>query len=225
MERSNPSEPIILHHLNKSRSQRILWLLEELKVNFKIKSYERGPDFLAPKELSDVHPLGKSPVITDGPYTISESGAIIEYLVDKYGPKLKPSVEDTEARLQYTFWLHYAEGSLMTPLLLQIIFTAVVIKSPFLIRFIARAISNSVFASFINPNAQKHFAFIEKHLEKNQYFCGKDFSAADIQMSFGVKAGVARFPEFVGEKSKEWLKRVEERQAYKDALEMGGDYI
>jgi len=219
-----PEVPIVLHHLNNSRSHRIIWLLEELKVNYTIKQYMRGSDMLAPKELSEVHPLGKSPVITDGPHTIAESGAIIEYLVDKYGPQLKPGVEDTEHRLHYTFWLHYAEGSLMSPLLMKLIFDATVTRSPFFIRPIARGISSAVHASFITPNLKKHFAFVEKHLETNEYFCGDKFSAADIQMSFPIQAGNSRGSEHIGPKTKEWLAKVEGRDAYKVTLEKGGKY-
>jgi glutathione S-transferase len=171
-----------------------------------------------------VHPLGKSPVITDGGRTVAESGAIIEYLVDKYGPRLKPGSDDTEGRLQYTFWLHYAEGSLMTPLLFKIVFDTVVTRSPWLVRPIARGISSSVATGFFNPTAKKHFAFIEAHLEKNPYFCGKDFSGADIQMSFGVQGGVKGFSDYVGPKTREWLKKMEAREAYQRALQKGGKY-
>ena len=174
--------------------------------------------------MAEVHPLGKSPVITDGGRTIAESGAIIEYLVDNYGPNLKPSVEEKDARLEYTFWLHFAEASLMTPLLLKLVFDTVVTRSPFFIRPIARGIADSVTRSYILPNSEKHFTFIEKHLEKNPYFCGDKFSAADIQMSFGVQGGISRVPTVVGPITRKWLANVESRDAYKKALEKGGQY-
>jgi len=222
VESTSKSGQIVLHHLDNSRSQRIIWLLEELQVNYTIKNYKRGPDQLAPKELTQIHPLGKSPVITDGPYTIAESGAIIEYLVDTYGTHLKP--DEKEAKMQYTFWLHYAEGSLMTPLLLRLVFDIVVTKTPFLVKFVAKSISNSVSDAFITPNLKKHFAFIESHLEKNEYFTGNRFSAADVQMSFGIQGGVSRAPQFVGPKTRKWLSEMVARDAYKKALEKGGKF-
>jgi len=176
--------------------------------------------------LAEVHPLGKSPVITDGPLTIAESGAIIEYLVDKYGPELKPSADDSAGRLQYTFWLHYAEGSLMPLLVMKHIFGNVVTRSPFFIRPIARGISNSVHEHYITPSLKKHFAFIEAHLAKNKYFTGDKFSAADIQMSFPISA-TARAGELVGPgpKTMEWIQGIKEMESYKKALEKGGNFI
>jgi glutathione S-transferase len=215
--------PIVVHHLNNSRSQRILWLLEEIKLDYELKVYQRDPQtMLAPKELAEVHPLGKSPVISDGENTLAESGAIIEYFVDNYGPKLKPV--DPKSKLQYTFWMHYAEGSLMSPLLMKLVFDTVVEKVPFIIRPIAKGIREAVFSATVTPNLKKHFSFIETHLEKNEFFCGKEFSAADIQMIFGIQAGVERATEFTGPKTKEWLKRMEAMDSYKKAIEKGGPF-
>ncbi|KAI8892995.1 glutathione S-transferase [Globomyces pollinis-pini] len=212
--------PITLHHLNFSRSHRILWLLEEVKADYNIKFYQRNQDYLAPKELKDVHPLGKSPVITDGDSTIAESGAIIEYLVGNYGPHLKPTQK--EANLKYTFWLHYAEGSLMQPLLLRLIFDNIVKAVPFIIRPVAKGIDSAITKKLIAPELEKHFAFIENHLSQNEFFAGSEFSASDIQMNFPICAAMDRCGEYIGESTKKWLKKMEERPAYRIAIEKGG---
>src|SRR6185295_8769679 len=147
---------IVVHHLNNSRSQRILWLLEELGLEYDIKRYQRDPQtMLAPPELRKIHPLGKSPVITDGDLTLAESGAIIEYLVGRYGHGRLVPAADTPDRLRYTYWLHYAEGSLQ-PLLLMKLFFGRIEKGPmpFFVRPVAKAISRKVNDAFIAPNLE-----------------------------------------------------------------------
>ncbi|KAG2172719.1 hypothetical protein INT43_000066 [Umbelopsis isabellina] len=219
-----PPTPIILHHLNNSRSQRILWLLEELNLNYEVKKYQRGSDMLAPAELKEVHPLGKSPIITDGPHTLAESGAIIEYLVNRYGDgKMKPT-NGSDEQLQYTYWLHFAEGTLMFPLLMTLIFMEVTKQTPFFVRPIASAISSQVHKLFIDPNLQRDFKYIESHLEKNEWFAGPEISGADIQMSFPLEAASMRADKFIGPKTKAWIKMIQDRPAYKRALEKGGEY-
>lgn len=214
---------ITLHHLNNSRSQRILWLLEELGVPYEIKKYERDhKTMLAPPELKKVHPLGKSPVITDGDHTLAESGAIIEYLVNKYGKNWKPTLESDQ--LRYTYWLHFAEGSAMPPLLLNLIFTKIESTAPFIIKPIAKAISGQVKKMFINPNLKNNFDFMEAELNKSEWFAGKDISAADIQMSFPVEAAKARHVLTNHPKLESWLNKIHSRPAYQRALEKGGDY-
>lgn len=215
---------LTVHHLNNSRSQRILWLLEELGVPYEIKRYERDKKtMLAPPELKAIHPLGKSPVITDGDLTVAESGAIIEYLVDKYGPQLKPKVGTKEA-LRYTYWLHFAEGSAMTPLLFTLVFNKIeTAPMPFFVKPIAMKISENVKAAFINPNLKNNFAYIESELSKSEWFAGAEFSAADVQMSFPLEAGDTR-GGVLGPKSKAWLTKIHARPAYKKALERGGEY-
>lgn len=214
---------ITLHHLNNSRSQRVLWLLEELELDYEIKFYNRDPKtMLAPSDLKKIHPLGKSPVITDGQLTIAESGTIINYLATKYGNgKLKPSSEIN--LLKYDYWLHYSEGSLMPFLLLTLIFSKVE-KAPFPIRPVAKAISGKVKKSFITPNLTTHLDYIESELAKSEWFAGKDFSAADIQMSFPLEAASAR--HILGDRThiKKYLTRIHARPAYKKALEKGGEY-
>jgi glutathione S-transferase len=214
---------ITLHHLNNSRSQRILWLLEELGLDYEIKRYERDKKTMfAPPELKKIHPLGKSPVITDGDLTIAESGAIIEYLVNKYGQgKLK-----SQDPLAYTYWLHFAEGSAMTPLLLTLVFNKVESSpAPFFIKPILKAVSAKVKSSFINPNLKGIFDFIEAELTKSEWFAGSEFSAADIQMSFPMEAAASRGTDHMGPKSQAFLKKIHARPAYKKALERGGEYV
>jgi len=218
---------IIVHHLNNSRSQRILWLLEELGLAYEIKKYQRDPKtMLAPPDLRAVHPLGKSPVIQDGDTIVAESGAIIEYLVGRYGNgRLEPK-PDTPERLRYTYFLHYAEGSAMPPLLLKLVFDRVEKSpAPFFVRPIARAIANRVKDSFVLPQIRQHLAFLEGELAERDWFAGDAFSAADIQVSFPLEAAAARggldgkYPKLSG-----FLERIHARPAYRRALERGGKY-
>ena len=221
---------IVVHHLNNSRSQRVLWLLEELGVPYEIKKYQRNPKtMLAPPELLQVHPLGKSPVITDEGNTLAESGAIIEYLLARFGPgnqgRLKPEPGTPEA-LRFTYWLHFAEGSAMPPLLLKLIFDRIP-KSPmpFFVKPIAKGISAKVLALMVEPNLKRQLDFMEAELGRSEWFAGSEFSAADIQMSFPVEASAQRAgldasrPKLMG-----WLKRIHARPAYQRALERGGPY-
>ncbi|MBC7413543.1 MAG: glutathione S-transferase [Herminiimonas sp.] len=218
---------IIVHHLNNSRSQRVLWLLEELGLEYEVKRYERDAQtMLAPPELLAVHPLGKSPVITDGALTIAESGAIVEYLVDTYGQgRLRPE-SGTPERLRYTYWLHYAEGSAMPPLLMKLVFDRIEsTKVPFFVKPIMRAIAQKAKSSFILPQINRHLDFMESELGKSEWFAGAVFSAADIQISFPLEAAAARGglnqsrPRLMT-----FLKRIHDRPAYKRALERGGAY-
>ncbi|OUR79695.1 glutathione S-transferase [Alphaproteobacteria bacterium 46_93_T64] len=218
---------ITVHHLNNSRSQRILWLLEELGVEYDIKHYQRDPEtMLAPPELYEVHPLGKSPVITDGDVTVAETGAIIEYLVERYGNgNLAPEQGSTD-RLRYTYWLHYAEGSAMPPLLLKLVFDKIENgPAPFFVRPIARGIAKKVKEMMITPRLNQHLNYLEDEIQKDTWFAGEEFSAADIQMSFPLQAATARagldgrFPGL-----QDFLNRIESRPAYKRALERGGEY-
>ena len=218
---------IVVHHLNNSRSQRVLWLLEELGLTYEIKRYQRDArTMLAPASLREVHPLGKSPVITDGERTIAESGAIIEYLANGYGAgRLVPPAGSPE-RLRYTYWLHYAEGSAMPPLLLKLIFNRVEsAPMPFFVRPIARSIAQRAKASFIEPQLKLHLDYMETELGKSEWFAGAEFTAADIQMSFPLEAASVRAglnesrPRLMA-----FLERIHARPAYRRALERGGKY-
>ncbi|WP_335099993.1 glutathione S-transferase family protein [Nostoc sp.] len=205
---------IVVHHLNNSRSQRVLWLLEELGIEYEIKFYERDPKTMqAPESLRQIHPLGKSPVITDADLTIAESGAIVEYLVDRYGNGRLVPASGTPEHLRYTYWLHYAEGSAMPLLLMQVVLN------------IFGAGDSSVVSGFIAPQIKLHFDYIEGELGKSTWFTGEEFTAADIQMSFPLEQ-IAMIPKEVESrpKLKEFTLRIHARPAYKRALERGGTY-
>lgn len=215
---------IIVHHLNNSRSQRVLWLLEELGVPYEVKRYERERSGLAPATLRAIHPLGKSPVITDGATVLAESGAIMEYLVDRYGNGRCIPSPGTPERLRYTYWLHFAEGSAMPPLLMKLVFDRIA-KAPLLIRPIAKTIAKRVLHTLVIPNLERNLDYMESELQKSPWFAGPEFTAADIQMSFPIEASVfragldARRPELM-----QWLERIHARPAYQRALERGGKY-
>lgn len=218
---------VIVHHLNNSRSQRVLWLLEELQVPYEVKKYFRdNKTMLAPKELKDVHPLGKSPVITDGADTIAETGAIFEYIVGKYGNGRLLPPEGTPDRQKYTYFLHYAEGTLMTPIILKLIFSTVVQKSPFFIRPIASGISNQVMTGFVQPNIDTNLSFLDSELGQRQWLAGQEFTAADIILSYPIEALTARQGDLASKapKIQQWLKTIQDRPAYNAALEKGGDF-
>lgn len=216
---------ITVHHLNNSRSQRILWLLEELELPYEIKYYQRNPiTMLAPDSLRKIHPLGKSPIITDGDITVAESGAIIEYLLEKTKSNLKPSANTVEAR-RFTYWLHYAEGSAMPPLLLSLIFSKVAkAPVPFFIKPVTKSISATVMKAFIAPQLKLHFDYMNEELEKYKWFAGNEFTAADIQMSFPIEAAGARGLLKDRKNLEHYLKRIQSRAAYKKALAKGGPY-
>lgn len=218
---------ITVHHLNNSRSQRVLWLLEELGLPYEIKHYQRDPQtMLAPESLRQVHPLGKSPVITDGELTVAESGAIIEYLVERHGNgHLVPPAGSPE-RLRFRYWMHFAEGSAMPPLLMKLVFTTIErSKMPFFVKPIAKTISRKVQGTLVDPNLKRQLDFMEAELGKSEWFAGREFSAADIQMSFPVEASVQRAGlDASRPKLMAFLKRIHARPAYQRALERGGPY-
>ncbi|HEY4926589.1 MAG TPA: glutathione S-transferase [Roseiarcus sp.] len=217
---------LIVHHLNNSRSQRVLWLLEELGLPYEIKHYQRNAKtMLAPPELRAVHPLGKSPVVTEGDVTIAETGAIVEYLVDKAGGKLRPAA-GTPERLRWTFWLHYAEGSLMSPLLMKLVFSVMPSRSPVFLRGMVKNITRRAQIGFVDPQLANHFDFLEGELGKSTYFAGEEFSAADVMMSFPLETGAQRGGAFEGRpRLKAFVERIHARPAYKTAIEKGGPYV
>jgi glutathione S-transferase len=218
---------ITVHHLNNSRSQRVLWLLEELELPYELVKYERDrKTLLAPKTLEAIHPLGKSPVITDGDATIAESGAILEYLVETHGNgRLAPRAGTAEHR-DYRYFMHYAEGSLMPFLLLKLIFGRMkTAPLPFFAKPIARKIADKVTGDFVDPNLVKHIAFLGAHLDRRPWFAGAELTAADVQMSYPVEGLIARgaglgVPASLGA----WLDRIKARPAYQRALDRGGAY-
>jgi glutathione S-transferase len=216
---------IVVHHLNNSRSQRVIWLLEELALPYEVKRYERdAKTMLAPPELRAIHPLGKSPVITDGDKTVAETGAIIEYVLETYGQgRLIPAV-GTADRLRHTYWLHYAEGSAMTPLLLKLVFTALPARAPGLLKGLVKGIANGALKGFVEPQLKTHVDYWDAELAKSPWFAGAGFTAADIMMSFPLEAGAARAGAASRPHVKAFLDRIHARPAYREALKRGGPY-
>jgi glutathione S-transferase len=219
---------IVVHHLNNSRSQRVLWLLEELGVAYEVQKYQRdAKTMLAPAELTRVHPLGKSPVLTDNAITVAESGAIVEYLLENYGAGRLVPPPGSESRRRFTYWLHFAEGSAMPPLLLKLIFDRIGSGQgmPFFVAPVAKGIASKVKALMIEPNLKRQLDFMESELERSDWFAGDDFSAADIQMSFPVEAAAQRAGlDASRPKLMAYLKKIHARPAYQRALARGGPY-
>ena len=217
---------IIVHHLNNSRSQRVLWMLEELGLPYEVKRYERDKKSqLAPPELKAIHPLGKSPVLDDGAVRVAETGAVVEYLLETYGQGRLSAAKGTAEARRLTYWLHYAEGSAMTPLLLKLVFSALPQRSPFLVRGVVKAVAGKVQDGFIDPQIASHIAYWEAELSKSEWFAGDAFSAADIMMSFPLEAAASRAP-YDSDKAhiKAFVQKIHARPAYQRALERGGPY-
>ena len=217
---------ITVHHLEMSRSQRILWLLEELGLPYEVVRYERDARTrLAPAALRAIHPLGKSPVIQDGDVTVAETGAIVDYLLDVYGEgRLRPAAGTEDAR-RFTYWLHYAEGSAMPPLLLKLVFGLLPRRAPGLMRPLVKQISDKAIAGFVDPQLRDHVGFWEAELARSEWFAGDQFTAADIMMSFPVEAGADRaFDPADRPRLRAFLSRIHARPAYRRALERGGPY-
>lgn len=212
---------ITLHHLDQSRSLRIIWALEELGLEYQIKHYKRLPTLAAPPELKAVHPLGKSPVLTDGDLTIAESAVILDYLQTTYDSKNQFKPQNPQDLMQYNYWMHYAEGSLMPYLVMTLVMTNMPKHVPFLIRPIAKKISEGVRGGFINPRLKEHSAFLEDFFSQHDYAAG-EFSFADIQMSFPVMAMQQRtqnkMPQIAA-----YAERIQQRPAYQRAKAKSGD--
>ena len=214
---------LTVHHLNNSRSQRVLWLLEELGLPYEVVRYQRGPDLRAPASLRAVHPLGRSPVLVDGGRTIAESGAIIEYLLATYGQgRLAPAL-GSEDRLRYTYWLHYAEGSAMPPLLMKLVFDRMPRGVPALLRPFVSMVASRALSSFVLPEFRWHMAYWERELADTGWFAGPEFTAADIQMSFPLEAAARRARLGDGHpNAMAFLDRIHTRPAYQRAETVGG---
>jgi len=217
---------LTVHHLDNSRSQRILWLLEELGVPYEIRRYRRdAKTSLAPPELLRVHPLGKSPVVTEDDLTLAESGAIIEYLVERHGKGALVPPPGSPERLRYTYWLHFAEGTAMPPLVMKLVFSRIEhAPMPFFAKPIARGIARKVQRGFIGPNLERIVAYMEAELGRCEWFAGDAFTAADIQMSFPVEAAAARVGGAERPNMARFLDRIHARPAYQRALEKGGEF-
>jgi glutathione S-transferase len=217
---------ITVHHLNNSRSQRVLWLLEELDLPYEIKAYQRDPvTQQAPPELKAIHPLGKSPVISDGQLVQAETGAIMEYLIFRHADGRLAPKPGTPERARWTYWLHYAEGSAMPPLLMKLVFGALPARAPALIRPIAKLIMGAAETSYVDPQLKTHFDYWESELSKSEWFAGSEFSAADVMMSFPLEGAAQRGDATKGRPHiKAFLDRIHARPAYQRALERGGPY-
>lgn len=216
---------VTLHHLENSRSQRIVWMFEELNIPYEVKRYERDVKTdLAPASLKAIHPLGKSPVITDGDITVAESGAIVEYLGQTYGDGFQPPL-GTPASREYSYWMHFAEGSLMQQLLIRLIFDKVkAAPLPFFVKPIAKGIAKKVMDGYVGPNIKASVIFINQHLGKHAWFCGDELTGADILMSFPLEGLVAKqdmraYPHIIN-----YVKKIQARPAYQRALASGGEY-
>lgn len=222
---------ITVHHLENSRSQRVLWLLEELALPYQLVRYARDPaTLLAPPSLRAIHPLGKSPVLVDDGHTLAESGAVLEYLVERYDTRHAfsptPLPVDSVERLQYRYWMHYAEGSAMPPLLLSLVFARIrAAKMPFFVRPVAHSIVDRTLSRFVAPQLKLHLDWMDGSLARSGgWFGGERFTAADIQMSFPVEAaavrgGLDQHPNLAG-----FLERIHARPAYQRALAQGGPF-
>ena len=225
---------LTLHHLELSRSQRVLWLLEEMALPYKIVVYKRDKKTrLAPAELKAIHPLGKSPVVTDGKTTVAESGAILEYLAEKYGANLTGELSElepvrgTKEHRENRFWMHYAEGSLMNWLVMKLVFVTIPTQPmPFFVKPVARQLCKQVLAKLIDPNVNVAMEFMEAHLAKHKWFSGDNITLADFQMSFAIEAVLSRgqdpdkYPHLLAYK-----KRLNERPAYQRAIAKGGPVV
>ena len=214
---------ITLHHLEQSRSHRFLWLMEELGLDYEIKHYQRNKKTsLAPPELKAVHPLGKSPVITDGDRVIAESGAIIEYLIERYGNGQLMPQPGTDEHLRYRYWLHYGEGTLMPLMVMSLVFNQVE-KAPLVVRPIAKAISAQVRKAYLGPNIQANLDFVEAELAKSTWLAGEELSGADIMLSFPLEAaGVRGGRDTARPNIQAFVERIHARPAWIRAVERGG---
>ncbi len=221
---------LTVHHLENSRSQRILWLLEELALDYELKRYPRDPKTrLAPAALKKVHPLGKSPVITDGEgdqqRVIAESGAIVEYVLANHGDGQLLPTPNTVEHGRYQYWLHFAEGTFMPLMVMSLIFNTIESKSPLLIKPIAKGITGQVKKNYLTPNITNNLKFMEQTLNQHNWFAGDELTGADILMSFPVEAASVRtdlssdYPRLNA-----FLERIHARPAWQKAIEKGGAY-
>ncbi|GAB4174502.1 MAG: glutathione S-transferase [Wenzhouxiangellaceae bacterium] len=217
---------IIVHHLEQSRSRRVVWMLEELGVEYRVRRYKRDPETrLAPPELKKVHPLGKAPVIRDGDHTLAESAVILEYLARRYGDGQWAPEPDAPNYWAFQYWMHYAEGSLMPPLLLKLVISTLRQPPvPFLVRPITARAADEIDRRFTDRQIELHFSHVNAHLEKQAWFAGDRISAADIQMSFpleaALEAGTVSAEDYPAVAA--WIERIQARPAWQRAAKRAG---
>ncbi|HHT0498412.1 TPA: glutathione S-transferase family protein [Raoultella planticola] len=216
---------LTVHHLNQSRSQRVLWALEELQLPYRIVSYQREKNMLAPPALKQIHPLGKSPVVEDNGYVLAESGAILEYLQETYDSDHRFRPQAIADKLQYRFWLHYAEGSLMPLMVMKLVFASLGKPPiPLGMRTLGNALGKGVQKAWLDRQIATHARYIEDHLSRQPWFAGAQLSMADIQMSFPVMALLARGGITDAPRIAQWVQRIEQRPAWQKAIERGGPF-
>ncbi|ORE97130.1 glutathione S-transferase [Aurantimonas sp. 22II-16-19i] len=215
---------LTVHHLNNSRSQRVLWLLEELGAPYEVKHYQRTKDMQAPRELKQVHPLGKSPVITDEGRTIAETGAIVEYILARYGEGRLMPPEGSDDYWTVRHFLHYAEGSAMPPLFLMLVLQMIPDRAPFFAKPILKASMEKVDELLVQPQMTLHINHWEQAIGRTGWFAGPEMTVADVMMSFPVEAAAKRFGYENHPRLREFLQRIHERRAYRQALKRGGPY-
>lgn len=219
---------IRVHHLENSRSQRVLWLLEELGQRYEVVRYARDPKtMLAPPGLRRVHPLGKSPVVEIDGTVLAESGAIVESLLERFDTAhaLSPPPADRAARDRHLYWMHYAEGSAMPPLLLSLVFRRIRgAPMPFFAKPVARGIADKAMSGFVGPQLATQYGHVERALGESPWFAGDAFGAADIQMSYPLEAVAVRAPDLAGPNIRRWLDAIHARPAYARAIASGGPF-
>jgi glutathione S-transferase len=215
---------ITVHHLEQSRSHRIVWALEELGVEYDIKVYKREKTLLAPPELRAVHPLGKSPVITDGDLTLAESGAILDYLVERHGGGRLIPAPGSDERRRYTYWMHYAEGSLMPFLVLKLVARRIQSAPvPFFLRPMVKSIGGRLQVQYVDLEIARHVEYLEGELGQRSWFAGPDFTAADIQMSYPIESAISRAGvDSTRPNLWRFVEAIRARPAYQRAAERGG---
>lgn len=216
---------LTVHHLNRSRSQRILWLLEELEVPYEVVKWQRNSDHFAPKGLKNVHPLGLAPIVVDGDITIAESGAIVQYLLRKYGKQRETLPES--AQIDDIYFTHYAEGSLMPILLSKIIYRMIPERAPVLLKPFLWCIFDALSRRLVTPQLRTHREYIEVRLGESEggFFAGgSEPTAADFMMIFPLELWGKMFPESFGPRCREYIDRIHERPAFKRSIEKGGEY-
>ena len=218
---------ITVHHLDHSRSHRVLWLLEELGLEYEVKRYERDPETLrAPPALKTIHPLGKAPTVLDEGRVLAESGAVLETLLERYGGGRLAPARGTPERERYTYWMHYAEGSAMPAIVLRLIFSQMPRQPmPALARPVVRALAKNVIDTFVQPQIEQHLDYMESELARTRWFAGDEFTAADIQLSFPIETAAAgRVLDSRRSKLAGYLDGIRARPAYRRALDRGGPY-
>lgn len=214
---------IVLHHLNKSRSHRVLWLLEELGLPYTLTQHTRDPRTMrAPKAMRDLHPLGKAPILVVDGVVLAETGAILEYVLDTLADGALRPAPGTPAHQAFRYWLHYAEGSLMPPLLVKLIASQVAKAPPKLVRPLLAPVIRGIDAAYADPEIALHTRFLESSLAGRDWFAGDAFSAADIQLSYPIEALLSRGGVDAPNLSA-WVARIRGRAAYQRAVEVGGE--